>query len=129
MKLTGAGRQTGGQDHILSQADTLTKNRINSKVRHHWFSKIYRVCVGGWVVVAVNAPPPSQYAAPEKHHLEQQIKTLWSTPWSTKNKSYGALCFSSKIDINNNNNMAPLMTIIIWCQISSTWSTPYGLKK
>ena len=79
--------------------------------------------MGGWVVLAVNAPPPSQYAAPEKRHLEQQIKTLWSTPWSTKNKSYGALCFSSKIDINNNN-----MKHSIWRQISATWITPYGLE-
>ena len=65
------------------------------------------------MVVAVNAPPHILRTAPEKRHLEQQIKTLWSTPWSTKKKSYGALCFFSKIDINNNNNMAPLITIII----------------
>ena len=79
--------------------------------------------MAGWVVVAVNAPPPSQYAAPEKRHLEQKIKTLWSTPWSTKNKSYGAFCFFPKIDINNNN-----MKHSIWRQISATWSTPYGLE-
>ena len=84
------------------------------------------------MVLAVNAPPPSQYAAPEKRHLEQQIKTLWSTPWSTKNKSYGALCFSSKIDINNNNNMAPNiihMEYSIWSQKVVIWSTSYDIRK
>ena len=39
MKLTGTGRQTGGQDHILSQADALTKNTsiLSESYRYQMF--------------------------------------------------------------------------------------------
>ena len=36
MKLTGTGGQKGGQDHVLSQADALTKKVIKKKV--------YKIC-------------------------------------------------------------------------------------
>ena len=41
MKLTGTGgqedRQTDGQDHVLSQADALTKNYNANQIVHYYF--------------------------------------------------------------------------------------------
>ena len=41
--------------------------------------------------------------APKIHRMEysmwHEIVTTWGPPWGSKNKSFGALCISSTVDI------------------------------
>ena len=66
--------------------------------------------------------------APKTDHMEyskwHEIVTTWSTPWGSRNKSSGALCIFSTVDIVFN-----VMTRSIWSYIFAIWSTPYGIKK
>ena len=65
---------------------------------------------------------------PKTNHMEysiwHEIVTTWSTPWGSRNKSSGALCISSTVDIVYN-----FMMHSIWSYIFAIWSTPYGIKK
>ena len=67
------------------------------------------------------------HMAQKNDHMEysmcHEIVTIWSTPWGSRNKSSGALCISSTVDIVYNS-----MKHTKWPYISAIWITPYGMK-